>query len=58
MYNLLIRDELEHALHEGFSMYVNGNKYEVTPHFSISGKESILEQFLKILCAQENKGLD
>lgn len=54
MYDLLIQEEMEHAIHDSFSMCINGNNYSIEPHFSITGKENLLEQFAKILCRQTN----
>lgn len=55
MTNLIIQDELEIALQEDFHMYINGTRYDVTPHFSTAGKEGILDQLLRLLCTQEHK---
>jgi hypothetical protein len=56
MTNLIIQEELEIALQEDFHMYINGTRYDVTPHFSTAGKEGILDQLLKLLCTQEQNG--
>ena len=55
MYELLIHEELDHALNDNFLMHINGSTYCVTPHFSISGKESLLEQFAKLLRRYESE---
>ena len=54
MYDLLIQDVLEQSMQEGFQLHINGTNYCITPHFSVSGKESILEQFIRLLLKYEN----
>lgn len=49
MYDLTIQDELNQALNDDFSVCINGKTYCVTPHFSVTGKETILEQFARLL---------
>lgn len=49
MYELIIQDELNQALNDDFSICINGTTYCVTPHFSVSGKEGLLEQFARLL---------
>lgn len=54
MTNLIIQAELERSLHEDFHLCINGTRYDVTPHFSTVGKEGVLDQLLRLLCAQEH----
>ena len=54
MYELMIQDELNQALKDDFQMCINGITYCVTPHFSVSGKESLLKQFAKLLRKYES----
>ena len=49
MYDLTIKDELNQALNDEFIMCINGKTYCVKPHFSIAGKETILDQFARLL---------
>lgn len=52
MYDLLIFEEMEHVIHDCYSICINGTDYLIEPHFSIKGKEDLLEQFAKILYKQ------
>lgn len=54
MYEIIIQDELTQALKDDFSICINGTTYCVTPYFSVSGKESLLEQFARLLRRYEN----